>query len=145
MAYCMVCEKSFDDSLEICPECGALLESENDCTGECDDCASGCEHNHDHDHDCDGECSDQIWPLDDDGNPVKPAFLMTVMGNQIDYEMTVSLLRSFGVPTIREYPNAISNAKILLGFSGAGMDIHIPENMLELAKELMNSEPESTE
>jgi hypothetical protein len=48
---------------------------------------------------------------------------MTVTGNQIDYEMAVSMLRSFGVPTIREYPNAISNVKILLGFSGAGMDI----------------------
>lgn len=135
MAYCMECEKSFDDGLEICPDCGALLEPEDDCTGECSSCASGCGH--------DGECSDRIWPLDDDGNPVKPAFLMTVTGNQIDYEMAVSMLRSFGVPTIREYPNAISNVKILLGFSGAGMDIYVPENMLELAKELMNSEPES--
>jgi hypothetical protein len=137
MPYCLQCNKSFEGNPEICPDCGALLEPEEACVGDCASCASGCteDHDHEHEHDHDhGECSDQLWPVDDDGGPVKPAYLMTVMGNQIDYEMTVSLLQSFGVPTIREYPNAINNAKILLGFSGAGMDIYIRRTCWSLPK-----------
>lgn len=139
MPYCIKCEKEVDGDPELCPDCGELLEPDMDCGGECSSCSSDCGHE---EHDgCDGSCDVGLWPLDDNNKPVKPALLTTVMGTQMDYEMTISLMQSFGIPTIRDYPNAIQNAKILLGFSGAGMDVYVPENMLELAKELLNSEP----
>ena len=144
MLYCNKCEKSFDEDLKTCPDCGGRLV---ECTEDCSTCSAACGQDDDHDdHDgCDDSCDTGLWPRDDEGKPVKPALLTTVMGTQVDYEMTISLLQSFGVPTIRDFPNDIQNAKILLGFSGAGMDVYVPENMLELAKELLSSEPETAE
>jgi len=142
MSYCVKCEKSYEENLEICPKCGAVLEQDEECSGDCSACGSACGEEH---GECGGSCDTGLWPTDDNGEPVKPALLMTVVGNQVDYEMTVSLLQSFAVPTIRDYPNDINNAKILLGYSGAGMNIYVPENMLELARELLNAEPEPLE
>lgn len=128
-------EKSYEEELK--------LEKDEECSGDCSSCRSDCEH--EENEACNGSCDTSLWPYDDEGQLVKPALLMTVTGTQMDYEMMISLLQSFGVPTIRDYPNAINNAKILLGFSGAGMDVYVPENMLELAKELLDAEPEPQE
>ena len=84
-----------------------------------------------------GGCETDIWPKDDNGEPVAPAFLMTVTGTQMDYELAISLLRSFAIPTLRDFPDTAGLAKIILGFAGTGMDVYVPENMLEFAREVM--------
>jgi hypothetical protein len=133
MAWCSECKKEFDG--EVCPVCGELLEPTCEkcggehpegCSGDCSACTSECD-----------DCSDDIWPVGDDGQPVPPALLTTVTGSRLDYEMTLSLLHSFGVPTIESFTSGGSLAKEILGFAGTGMDVLVPETMLELARELL--------
>ena len=109
--------------------------------GDCESCASGC----DGCGEAQESCDQGLWPTDEAGKPVKPVRLTTVMGNQMDYEMTVNLLQAYGVPTVRDYPNAGELAKIIFGFTGAGMDIYVPENFYEEAKGLLESVPEDEE
>ena len=166
MNWCPECNKYFDVEGGVCPECGELLEAKtaethNDsgacdcadcatCSGDCSSCSSCSSESgefgsfaslgfsdEDEDHECNGNCDPGIWPLGDDGNAVDPAFLMTVTGSQIDYEMALAQLRSYGIPSVRDFPAAGEVAKVIFGFSGTGMDIYVPANMVEIAKELM--------
>lgn len=161
MAWCPECNKFFNEESGVCPECGELLEQKkNDehaeacgcsdcssCSGDCASCGSDCGDfgsfaslgfsSEEEDHECTGNCDPGIWPLDDNGEAVNPALLMTVSGTQIDYEMALAQLRSYGIPSVRDFPAAGEVAKVLFGFSGAGMDIYVPENMVEIARELM--------
>lgn len=164
MAWCPECNKNFNTDSGVCPECGELLENKKgaetvgdaascaSCGGSCSDCSdcSDCAScgefgsfaslgfsDEDEEHECTGNCDPGIWPLDDAGQPVDPALLMTVSGSQIDYEMALAQLRSYGIPSVRDFPAAGQVAKVLFGFSGAGMDIYVPCNMVEIARELM--------
>ena len=63
--------------------------------------------------------------------------ITTVTGTQLDYQLLLSQLRSFGVPVLGTF-NATGNlAKLILGFAGSGMDVYVPETMVELARELL--------
>ena len=165
MAWCPECKKDFDTDTGVCPECGELLEDKTEqeheetcdcsecseraeCSGDCSSCSSCTSgdfgsfaslgfSDEDEDHECSGNCDPGIWPLGDDGKAVNPAWLMTVSGNQVDYEMALAQLRSYGIPSVRDFPAAGEIAKVIFGFSGAGMDIYVPENMVEIARELM--------
>ncbi|MDD6189537.1 MAG: hypothetical protein PUB32_08180 [Clostridiales bacterium] len=159
MAWCPECNKFFDIESGVCPECGELLENRksakhaenascgcadcSECGGDCASCGGDCGSfasllsADDYDEECTGDCDPGIWPLGDDGEAVKPALLMTVSGTQIDYEMALARLRSYGIPSVRDFPAAGEVAKIIFGFSGTGMDIYVPENMVEIARELM--------
>lgn len=163
MAWCTECKKRYPDTLEICPECGDLLEKEeretekpaaeacsscaggegscsgdcSSCSGDCADCGESCSfHGEEEEENC-GDCDPGLWPLDDDGQPVKPALLMTVQGNQLDYQMVLTQLQSFGVPVVGTFTATGTLAKLILGFAGTGMDVLVPENMVELARELL--------
>ena len=164
MAWCPECNKYYDTDTGVCPECGELLEDKKNpeheqscnctdcsgCDGDCTSCSS-CSvdsgdfgsfaslgfSDEDDDHECTGDCDPGIWPLGDDGKAVNPALLMTVSGSQVDYEMALAQLRSYGIPSVRDFPAAGEVAKIIFGFSGTGMDIYVPENMVEIARELM--------
>ncbi len=162
MAWCPECNKLFDIEGGVCPECGELLEDKveheeacgcsecadcSECSGDCASCGSSCSSGfgsfadlgilEEEEGECTGDCDPGIWPLGDDGEAVKPALLMTVSGSQMDYEMALAQLRSYGIPSVRDFPAAGEVAKVLFGFSGAGMDIYVPENMVEIARELM--------
>lgn len=138
MAYCFYCRKEYTDGADVCPWCGTQNEDAVpigcECDCDCEDCLLGCSE---HEDACTGNCDPGLWPLDDNGDPVRPAFLETVMGTQIDYELRLSLLQSFAIPTLREYPQTGSLGKVILGFSGMGMDIYVPENMLDFAREIV--------
>jgi hypothetical protein len=139
MAWCTECNKEYGDGLEICPICGDLLEvskGTQGCDGSCASCSLGCDSSV-QDDECDGSCETGLWPTDDKGEPVPPALLTTVMGNQLDYQMTLSLLHSFGIPTLESFTSTGTLAKVILGFAGTGMDIFVPETMVELARELL--------
>ena len=138
MAWCMSCRKVFSSGTEICPDCGDLLETgeppKSICNGDCGNCVSHCEDSEEH---CTGGCDAGIWPKYDNGEPVEPALFMTVHGNQLDYQLAVTQLQSFGVPVVGTFSASGTLAKMILGFAGTGMDILIPETMVELATELM--------
>ena len=137
MAWCTECKKEYDKGTEVCPVCGELLEdikAPQSCDGSCDTCSLGCES---HADECDGSCDTGLWPKDDKGEPVPPARLTTIMGTQLDYQMTLSLLHSFGIPTIESYSASGTLAKVILGFAGSGMDVYVPETMVELAREFL--------
>ena len=135
MAWCTECKKSFPEGTEVCPDCGELLEKKNpkieSCDGNCAACALRCDE-----EEC-GNCDQGIWPSYDDGTPVKPVRLMTVTGNQLDYQMVITQLQSFGVPVVGTFTADGTLAKLIFGFAGSGMDVIVPETMADLARELL--------
>ena len=137
MAWCTECKKFFPEGTEVCPDCGELLEAAvpkpDSCTGDCSSCAIHCQE----EETCTGDCDQGIWPSYDDGSPVKPARLMTVTGTQLDYQMVITQLQSFGVPVVGTFTADGALSKLLFGFAGSGMDVLVPETMVELARELM--------
>lgn len=125
MPWCHECVKEYGEGAEYCPGCGeALFE---DMPPELMEPVA-LER---------GGSGTLRWPTDLSGEPVRPAFLTKVQGSQLDYELQVSLLRAFGVPVQTDLPNAGQLVKILFGFTGAGMDIYVPETMLEEARGLL--------
>lgn len=137
MAWCTECKKSFPEGTEVCPDCGELLEAltpkPDTCDGNCASCALHCEE----EETCTGDCDQGIWPTYDDGSPVKPVRLMTVTGSQLDYQMVITQLQSFGVPVVGTFTADGTLARLILGFAGTGMDVLVPETMAELARELL--------
>ncbi len=135
MPWCTECKKSFPEGTEVCPDCGELLEKAAPkpagCDGNCATCTLHCDE-----EEC-GDCDQGIWPTDDDGSPVKPVRLMTVTGNQLDYQMVITQLKSFGVPVVGTFTADGTLAKLIFGFAGSGMDVIVPETMADLARELL--------
>ena len=80
------------------------------------------------------------WPKKADGELVTPAFLMHSGGNPLDTEMTVGLLEAYGVPVVCQYPNDGEFGKLIIGYAAGGVDLFVPETMLDEAKDIMNAE-----
>ena len=79
------------------------------------------------------------WPETDLGEPVAPAFLQHISG-PVNMELTLSLLDAYGIPTVCEYPNNGLFGKLILGFPAAGIDIFVPESMLEEARDILSAQ-----
>lgn len=80
------------------------------------------------------------WPRGADGEFVPPVKLAHRRSNDMDDIMLVNMLSAYGIPAIRVYPGDGVFGKIVLGMSGTGADILVPENMYEDAKALMEAE-----
>ena len=135
MPWCMNCKKIYPAGTEICPDCGDLLEDgkpADGCSGDCSTCGICTDE-----ESCTGNCDQGIWPTDDDGEPVTPALLTTVTGTQLDYQLLLAQLRSYGIPVLGTFTATGNLAKLILGFAGTGMDVYVPETMVELARELL--------
>ncbi len=79
------------------------------------------------------------WPVDQNGEQVKPAFLKHIGGSTMDIDVEVSLLQAYNIPVILQYPNDGEFGKIMLGHAGSGVDIYVPETLLEDAHNLSNA------
>lgn len=77
------------------------------------------------------------WPKDDAGEPVSPTYLTHLRATDMEGTIAVSLLESNGIPVVTQYPNDGSFGKVILGFSGTGIDLYVPETLLEEAQDLM--------
>ncbi|MCL2843808.1 MAG: DUF2007 domain-containing protein [Oscillospiraceae bacterium] len=77
------------------------------------------------------------WPHKDDGTPVAPAFLTHLRATDMEGQIVVTMLESAEVPVVTQYPNNGSFGRVVLGFSGTGVDLYVPESMLEDARALM--------
>ena len=80
------------------------------------------------------------WPKDENGKPEKPAFLEHISGLQLEYDMAVSLLRAYNIPSVHTCPNDGDFGKVILGILGTGMDIYVPESMLEDARNILSAD-----
>lgn len=82
------------------------------------------------------------WPKDEPGNPVPPKLLTHLACLDLADVMLVSMLESFGIPAMLTHPGDGDFGNLILGMSGTGSYIFVPETMYEQAKELMEAEPD---
>lgn len=76
------------------------------------------------------------WPEDENGQPEKAAFLCNLMGIDLNDNIRVNMLEAYGIPCFCAYPGDGTFAKVVLGMSGEGTDIYVPESRLEEARSL---------
>lgn len=82
------------------------------------------------------------WPKESGGEPVAPAFLTHCGSLDMEDEMLTNLLEAYGIPCLRRFPENGSFGRVVLGMSGNGADIYVPETMLEDAKNLISEDSE---
>jgi len=80
------------------------------------------------------------WPTDENGETVPPAYLKHIHGGPLDMELTLNLLEAYGIPHVCEYPNNGLFGKLILGHPPGGMEVYVPETMLEDAQNILNAE-----
>ena len=79
------------------------------------------------------------WPRGGDGEPVTPRFLAHRKSVDMEDMLLVNLLEAYGIPVLLRHPGDGDFGKVLLGMSGTGSDIYVPETMYEQALELMEA------
>ena len=82
------------------------------------------------------------WPDDENGEPVPPVFLRHIHGGPLDMELTLNILEAYGIPHLNQYPNDGLFGKLILGYPPGGIDVYVPEAMLEDAQNLLTTNAE---
>lgn len=82
------------------------------------------------------------WPKTETGEPVPPKFLIHCKCNDFEDTLLVNMLESFGIPAMILHPGDGDFGQVILGMSGTGSSIFVPETMYEQANELMEAEPD---
>lgn len=77
------------------------------------------------------------WPKDNNGKDEKAVFLCHLGSNDLQDELLVNMLEAFGIPVLKKYPGDGGFGKVILGMSGFGTDLYVPESMLEDANNLI--------
>jgi len=85
------------------------------------------------------------WPKTAEGKPIPPVFLTHLRATDFEGEIVVNLLASSDIPVVTQYPNDGAFGQVILGFSGTGLDIYVPETQLEDAKALLESQFEEVD
>jgi hypothetical protein len=80
------------------------------------------------------------WPKNDDGETVPPAFLTHIHGGPFDMELTLNLLEAYRIPHVCEYPHNGLFGKMILGHPPGGMDVFVPETLLEDAQNILSAD-----
>ena len=82
------------------------------------------------------------WPKDAQGEPIVPKFLTHCRCNDYEDTVLVSMLSSYGIPVMVRYPGDGGFGKVVLGMSGTGSSLYVPETMYDEAKQLMEAKPD---
>ena len=89
------------------------------------------------------------WPMNAAGEPEQSAFLTKLFGDEVQVDMTVEMLRAYGIPAVKRRSDHGTLGKVVLGFSGTGTALYVPASMLEDAQNLLkpveNTEEERSE
>ena len=85
---------------------------------------------------------DEEWPKDAQGEPIVPKFLTHCRCNDYEDTVLVSMLSSYGIPVMVRYPGDGGFGKVVLGMSGTGSSLYVPETMYDEAKQLMEAKPD---
>ncbi len=80
------------------------------------------------------------WPKKENGEPVAPAFLTHIGGTQMDVELTTSLLEAYGIPAVSQFPNNGDFGRLMIGHAGGGVDLYVPETLLDDAQDIISAE-----
>ena len=80
------------------------------------------------------------WPLAENGETVAPAFLRHIFGGPLDTGLTLNLLEAYGIPYVSDYPNNGLFGQLIMGHPPGGMEVYVPETMLEDAQNLLNAD-----
>ena len=83
------------------------------------------------------------WPKNNDGENEPAAFLCHLSCNDMADDLLVNMLDAYGIPCIRKYPGDGSFGRVVIGMSGTGSDIYVPQSMLNDAFELYNKGEET--
>ncbi len=81
------------------------------------------------------------WPKDENGEPEKAAFLTGTFEADAQADMLISKLLAYGIPAFRRYDRDGTLGKVVLGFSGYGVGLFVPESLLEDARALIEPIP----
>ena len=82
----------------------------------------------------------ETWPKDENGNPYPPVFLEHASGGLVDAELAINLLSAYGIPVVTQLPNNGEFAQVIMGMTGTGVDIFVPENMIEDARNILSAD-----
>lgn len=82
------------------------------------------------------------WPKSENGEPVTPVYLTHRGSTDMDDILLVNMLGSYGIPALRVCSAEGDFGRLILGISGTGCDILVPETLYEDAKALMEAEPD---
>lgn len=80
------------------------------------------------------------WPKTPEGGLVPPKFLAHRLSVDMDDVLLVNMLGAYGVPALILHPGDGDFGKVILGMSGTGSSIFVPETMYDKAKELMEAD-----
>ena len=80
------------------------------------------------------------WPNGENGDPIPPVFLTHIHGGPLDMELTLNLLDAYGIPYNSEYPNNGLFGQLIMGFPPGGMDVFVPETLLEDALNILGAD-----
>lgn len=75
---------------------------------------------------------------------VMEAFLLSV-GTNIEADMIESLLRANDIPVLRKYREAGGYLMVMMGGTVYGVDIYVPEDLLDKAREAVENSREASE
>ena len=80
------------------------------------------------------------WPNGDNAQAVAPSYLTHIHGGTLEMGLTLNLLEAYGIPYVCKYPNNGLFGKLIMGFPPGGMEVFVPETMLEDAQNLLVAE-----
>ena len=90
-----------------------------------------------------GELLDS-WPRKEDGGLEEPAYLCTRSCNDLSDQLTVNMLKAYGIPSLCMERGEGSLGRVVLGISGYGVEIYVPANLLGDAKILIEDSGSET-
>ena len=85
------------------------------------------------------------WPKTAQGEPETPALLCNCKSLDLGDALRINMLEAYGIPCWKIYPGDGRFGKLILGMSGQGVDIYVPQSLLEDARALCEAEPETVE
>lgn len=80
------------------------------------------------------------WPRGEDGSPQEPRFLCHRSCVDMSDMLLVNMLEAYGIPCLTLDPGNGSFARVVMGISGQGVDIYVPENLYDDAVALSKEE-----
>ena len=80
------------------------------------------------------------WPKDEAGEPEEPVYLCQRSSTDLSDQLTMNMLRAYGIPSMCMERGNGSLGRLILGISGYGVDIYVPKSLSEDARKLIEEE-----
>ena len=71
------------------------------------------------------------WPKRENGEPEPPRLLCTCSCVDLSDQLLVNMLETYGIPCLSVDAGDGSFGRVLLGMSGQGVEIYVPENLYD--------------